>query len=166
MLSTLARIGGAVRPYALAAGLLVLPLAPLRGLGFVAMLALSGPGCAQEPAAPTGSTSEVLGAADPVALSPNGTAPTRLVDVSVVAVNSTQMRVSGRYVKVSGGGIAGMPIRVYSASTYFSHWATIYTDNNGYFTQTMSKVPAGTSVQIEAAGNGAYSRPFPTFARP
>lgn len=134
--------------------------------GVLVASALVCAGCSQEAEAPTGASTAMFSDNDPVVLSPNGTAPTKLVDLSVTAVNSSQMRVSGRYVRLAGGGVAGMPVNIYAASTYFTRWATLYTDGNGYFNGTMSKVPSGSSVQVEVPGNGAYSRPLPTFARP
>jgi hypothetical protein len=98
---------------------------------------------------------------------PNGTRPTKLT-ASVVAVGANQMRAQGRYTLADGvTGIAGMPIKVYSCGVAsFALWTTTYTDNSGNYSVTTAKVPTGMRVQIEAEGNGAYSRPYPTFPRP
>src|SRR5262249_55407697 len=109
---------------------------------------------------------EVSGA-NPITQSPNGTRPTKLVNVSVTSVSRTQMRVSGKYTGLSGAGIAGMAVYVYDVSeANFSRWYTMYTDNNGNFNATMTKIPSGDQIQIEVEGNGAYSRPYPTYPRP
>jgi hypothetical protein len=98
---------------------------------------------------------------------PNGTRPTILSNLSVVATSSTKMRVTGRLSMLTGSGIAGMKIDIYSVSaTSFTRWSTVYTDNNGNFSSTTNKVPSGNKIQIVVDGNGAYSQPFPTFNRP
>jgi hypothetical protein len=98
---------------------------------------------------------------------PNGTRPTVLSNLAVVATSSTQMRVSGKLTTLSGTGLAGMKIDIYSvAEANFTRWSTVYTDNSGNFTSTTRKVPAGNKIQIVVDGNGAYSQPFLTFNRP
>lgn len=97
---------------------------------------------------------------------PNGTRPTMLTNLSVVAVSSTRMRVTGRYTTLSGFGPSGMTVVIYSVGeSYFTRWATVYTQN-GNFSWEGNKVPTGARIQIEVEGNGAHSRPFPTFNRP
>jgi hypothetical protein len=98
---------------------------------------------------------------------PNGTRPTVLSNLSVVATSSTQMRVTGNLATLTGSGLAGMKIDIYSVSqATFTRWSTVYTDNSGNFTSTTSKVPVGNKIQIVVDGNGAYSQPFLTFNRP
>ena len=98
---------------------------------------------------------------------PNGTRPTILTNLAVTSVNSTQMRVSGKLTTLSGAVIAGMRVEVYAAyEASFVRWAIAYTNGTGDFSVTTSKTPSGTTVQIEVEGNGAYSRPLPTFNRP
>jgi hypothetical protein len=95
---------------------------------------------------------------------PNGTRPRNL---SVTSATSTQMKVSGRLKTLSGFGISGMRVVIYAVGeAYFTRWHTMYTNNTGDFSVTVAKTPVGTAVQIEVEGNGAYSRPFPTFNRP
>ena len=99
--------------------------------------------------------------------SPNGTRPTMVTGLAVTAVNSTQMRVSGRYQTIAGENIAGMLVRVHAVGTYyFTPWATTYTASDGRFSVVTNKLPVGTQVRIEVEGNGACSRPYPMFARP
>lgn len=98
---------------------------------------------------------------------PTGTIPTQLTVTAVASVNSTTMRVSGALSTVSGQAIPGMAIEVYAAgSAYFSRLATLYTGNAGVFSGSFPKPPAGTKIQIEVPGNGAYNRPLPTYNRP
>lgn len=98
---------------------------------------------------------------------PNGTRPTMLSGLSVVALSSTRMRVTGRYTDLRGMNIAGMPVRIYSVSTAtFSQWAIVYTRNDGTFLYEGNKVPVGNRIQVDVEGNGAYSRPYPTLNRP
>lgn len=107
----------------------------------------------------------LVGSREAVA-APNGTRPTQLTGLSVTSVSATTMRVSGRWTTLSGQGISGYPVYVYSVgSANFTRWATLYPDSAGNFSGIMNKVPTGNSVQIEAEGNGAYSRPYPTFPR-
>jgi hypothetical protein len=102
-----------------------------------------------------------------IGASPNGTRPTMLSNLAVVSVNSTSMRVSGNFTTTSGFGISGMPVKIYAVGeAYFTLWYTVYPGNNGGFSATMTKPPQNTKIQIEVEGNGAYSRPFPTFNRP
>ncbi len=97
---------------------------------------------------------------------PNGTRPTTLSNLSVVSVSATRMRVRGRYATLSGFGPSGMAVHIYAVGgSYFTRWATVYT-NNGDFTWEGNKVSLGERIQIEVEGNGAYSRPYPTFSRP
>ena len=74
----------------------------------------------------------VLGAvAEKVDAAPNGTFPTVLTNLSVVAVSSTNMRVSGRLTIISGSGVAGMKVDIYSvANGSFARWTTTYTDSS------------------------------------
>ncbi len=105
--------------------------------------------------------SETLSAA------PNGTRPTVLSNLSVVATSSTQMRVTGTLATLTGTGLAGMKVDIYSVSqASFTRWSTVYTDNSGQFRSTTSKVPVGNKIQIVVDGTGAYSQPFLTFNRP
>lgn len=105
--------------------------------------------------------------AETASAAPNGTRPTVLSNLSVVATTSTQMRVSGHLTLLSGTGLAGMKVDIYSVSENSStRWSTVYTDNSGNFTSTTSKVPAGNKIQIVVDGNGANSQPFLTFNRP
>jgi hypothetical protein len=98
---------------------------------------------------------------------PNGTRPTLLSNLSVVATSSTKMKATGRLTTLSGYGIAGMKVDIYSVSeASFTRWSTVYTDNSGNFSSITNKVPAGNKIQIVVDGNGAYSQPFPTFYRP
>lgn len=98
---------------------------------------------------------------------PNGTQPTVLSNLSVVSVSSTNMRVSGRLATISGSGVAGMKVDIFSvAAGSFSKWTTFYTDSSGNFIVTTLKPPVGRKIQIVVDGNGAYSQPFPTFDRP
>lgn len=98
---------------------------------------------------------------------PNGTRPTRLRNVSVTAVNSSQMRVQGHFETLSGQPIGGMQVTLWSVdASSFTNWSRVYTDNNGNFSVVTYKVPAGNQIQVEVEGNGAYSRPYPTYSRP
>lgn len=98
---------------------------------------------------------------------PNGTLPTKLANLAVIAVSATHMRTSGQYTTLAGNPIAGMEVKVWSVSnTNFTNWATTYTDANGNFSVQTLKVPVGNRVEIEVQGNGAFSRPYPVFARP
>ena len=98
---------------------------------------------------------------------PSGTRPTILTNLSVVAISSTMMRVTGRYATLLGDGIPGMQVEIYSVSaSTFTRWSRVYTNNSGDFTFTTNKVPAGNKIQIVVDGNGAYSQPFVTFNRP
>lgn len=98
---------------------------------------------------------------------PNGTRPTVLSGVSVVAASRNQIRVSGRYTTLTGAAIPGMRVDIYSVfEASFARWATAYTDGAGNFSVAMPKMPAGSQIQIEVVGNDAYSRPYPTFATP
>lgn len=102
-----------------------------------------------------------------VAASPNGTRPTVMGNLSVVAASSTQTRVSGRLITIDGYAVPGMEVDIYAVGpAYFSRWAVAYTNNAGNFSYTMPNVPTGAKIQIEGVGNGAYSRPYPTFNRP
>lgn len=97
---------------------------------------------------------------------PNGVRPTQLAGLAVTSVNASTMRVSGRWTTADGLPVVGLAVLVYAVYTAsIGRWATIYTDNSGNFNATMPKVPAGAKIQIEAEGNGAYCRPYPTFAR-
>jgi hypothetical protein len=88
---------------------------------------------------------------------PNGTFPTMLSNLSVASVNSTQMRVQGRYSTIGGRGLGGMKVDIYSvAEGSFSRWATTYTNGNGNFDITTLKTPAGRQIQIVVDGNGTY----------
>lgn len=98
---------------------------------------------------------------------PNGTRPTRLTNVAVTAVNNVEMRVTGHYETLTGQPISGMQVNVWSVdSGSFTNWNRSYTDNNGNFDIRTYKVPVGCKVQVEVEGNGAYSRPYPTYSRP
>lgn len=98
---------------------------------------------------------------------PNGTFPTMLSNMSITSVNSTQMRVQGRYITIGGRGIAGMRVDVYSVGEgSFSRWATTYTNGSGNFDITTAKPSAGRKLQVVIDGNGTYSQPFLTFNRP
>ena len=109
----------------------------------------------------------VMVLANPAAAAPNGTRPSILTNLAVTPVSTSQMRVAGKLTTLSGTAIAGMPVTIYAVGeAYFTRWATVYTSNNGSFTATMSKPPAGTKLQIEVEGNGVYARPLPTFNRP
>ncbi len=118
--------------------------------------------------ATAGASAIALGVLAPEAqAAPNGTRPTKLTDLAVTSVSSSQMRASGRLMQVSGQPVAGVPIKVYVVGTaYFTLMGTGYTGSDGRFNVTASKGPAGTWVQIEFEGNGAYSRAYPTFNRP
>ena len=98
---------------------------------------------------------------------PNGTRPTMLTGVTVRSINTKQMTISGRYSLLNGTGIPAMQVEIYAVGdSYFSRWARVYTDKSGNFSLTTNKVPSGTRIQVDVIGNGAYSRPFPTFNRP
>lgn len=116
----------------------------------------------------TGAAVAGMCAVAPVAVAaPNGTRPTKLVDLAVVASGTRNMRVSGRLLQTSGQPVVGVAIKIYVVGeAYFSHWTTVFTGNDGRFTITTSKGPTGTWVQVEFEGNGAYCRPYPTFNRP
>ena len=102
-----------------------------------------------------------------VEAAPNGTFPTVLTNLSVIAVSSTDMRVSGRLTIISGSGVAGMKVDIYSvANGSFARWTTTYTDSSGNFNITTPKPPVDRKIQIVVDGNGAYSQPFITFNRP
>jgi len=97
---------------------------------------------------------------------PNGTRPTMLSNLGVVSLSATRMRVSGRYTTLSGFGPSGMVVYIYAVGeAYFTRWATVFTQN-GDFIWEGNKVPVGAMIQIEVEGNGAFSRPYPTFRRP
>jgi hypothetical protein len=98
---------------------------------------------------------------------PNGTRPTMLLNLQVVSTGQNTMRISGRYVTFEGYGIAGMEVKIYAIGVaYFSVWGTAYTRNDGTFVWNGRKVPRGSAIQVEVQGNGAYSRPYPTFNNP
>lgn len=98
--------------------------------------------------------------------SPNGTRPTKLVDLAAVSLSATQMRVSGRLLLLDNSPVSGLPVNIYAAGVAtFTRWATVYTDGAGRFTCTTGKVPSGQQIQVEVEGNGAYCRPFSTLAR-
>jgi hypothetical protein len=101
-------------------------------------------------------------------VNPNGTRPTRLSNVSVTSLSATQMRITGHYETAIGAlPIAGMQVTIWSTgAASFSSWSTGYTDNNGNFSITCPKTPVGDKIQVEVQGNGAYSRPYPTYNRP
>lgn len=62
-------------------------------------------------AAAVSATAIGLGTGSAVA-APNGTRPTILSVTSVVAVNATQMRVTGRLTTLDGAGLAGMRVDI------------------------------------------------------
>lgn len=70
---------------------------------------------------------------------PNGTRPAMHWNLQVVSTGRNTMRISGRYVTFEG----------YESFVW-----------NG------RKVPAGSAIEVEVQGNGAYSRPYPTFSNP
>lgn len=97
---------------------------------------------------------------------PNGTRPTVLTVTSVAAINSTQMRITGRLTLLSGAPVTGMRVDIYSVfEASFTRWSTVYTDGSGNFSSTSLKVPVGAKIQVVVDGNGAYSQPFPTYNR-
>lgn len=98
---------------------------------------------------------------------PNGTRPTRLRNVTVSAVSSSQMRIQGHYETISGQAISGMKVYIWSVGpSSFTNWTSDYTDNNGDFNIVTYKVPVGNQIQVEVEGNGAYSRPYPSYNNP
>lgn len=98
---------------------------------------------------------------------PNGTRPTMLWNLQVVSTGRNTMRISGRYVTFEGRGIAGMEVKIYSiGAAYFTVWDRVYTRSDGTFVWNGRKVPWGSGIQVEVQGNGAYSRPYPTFSNP
>lgn len=97
----------------------------------------------------------------------NGTRPTILSGLSVVATSSTKMRVSGRLTSFSGMGLAGKRVNIYSVGeAYLTRLYTTYTDTNGSFSVETNKVPIGNKIQIDVPLSGAYNEPLPTFNRP
>lgn len=107
-----------------------------------------------------------LGATQLTQAAPNGTRPTKLVDLAASSTSSTKMRVVGRVLTIDNRPIAGQAVIIYSVGVaHFSRWSTVYTGNDGRFTSTTNKVPVGTQIQVEVEGNGAYSRSYPTLPR-
>lgn len=107
-----------------------------------------------------------LGATHLVNAAPNGTRPTKLVDLAAQSISSTKMRVVGRVLTIDNRPIAGLAVSIYSVGVaHFSRWSTVYTASDGRFTSTTNKVPVGSQIQVEVEGNGAYSRAYPTLPR-
>ncbi len=97
---------------------------------------------------------------------PTGTFPTML-NATVSSLNSTQMRVQGRYSTVAGNGIAAMRVDIYSvAEGSFAKIYTGFTGGSGNFDFTILKPSPDRKIQVVIDGNGTYSQPFPTFNRP
>lgn len=102
-----------------------------------------------------------------VSAAPNGTRPTLLSDLTATSTSRSQMRVTGRFTTLSGQGIPGMPIKIYTVGDFvFVLAATVYTDGNGGFSASMYKPQPGTKFQVEAEGNGQFSRPWPVLNMP
>jgi hypothetical protein len=114
------------------------------------------------------STIMVLSLSVYVSADPNGTRPTQLTNVKVVSVNNSTMLVSGTWITaINSEPIVGYPVYIYYVGyNYFTKIATVYTTTGGNFSATIRKPSVGVRIQIDASGNGAYSRPFPTYNRP
>ena len=97
-----------------------------------------------------------------------GTRPTRLADLAVTSVSSTQMLVSGRLLTLDGRGVSSIRVVVYGVgNSFFSNIGSGWTNAAGSFSLTLSKPPVGQQVQVDIdMTSGAYNPPWPTFARP